>query len=68
LAVHPDFRRHGIGSRLVTECERRLRQRGMEMFAALIDVPNRESFALFRSLGYDVGKLWYARKKTRQGV
>src|SRR3990172_2308719 len=68
LAVHPDFRRHGIGSRLVTECERRLRQRGMEMFAALTDAQNRESIALFRSLGYDVGKLWDARKKTRQGV
>jgi len=38
------------------------------MFAALIDLPNRQSAALFRSLGYDVGKLWYARKKRRPGV
>ena len=68
LAVDAAYRRQGIASRLVTECERRLRRQGMEMFAALIDLPNRESAALFRSLGYDVGKLWYARKKRRPGV
>ncbi len=37
LAVDPDYRRHGIASRLVCECERRLRRQGMEMFAALIE-------------------------------
>ena len=68
LAVDPAFRRQGIASRLVRDCERGLRRQGMEMFAALIDLPNRESAALFRSLGYDVGKLWYARKKRRPGV
>jgi len=68
LAVDPAYRRRGIASRLVTECERRLRRQGMEMFGALIDLPNRGSVGLFRSLGYDVGKLWYARKKQRPGV
>jgi len=68
LAVDPAYRRQGIASRLIRECERGLRRQGMEMFAALIDLPNRESAALFRRLGYDVGKLWYARKKRRPGV
>jgi len=68
LAVDPQYRRQGIASRLVTECERRLRCQGMEMFAALIDLPNRGSVALFRSHGYDVGRLWYARKERRPGV
>ena len=68
LAVDPAYRRRGIATRLVKECERHLRRQGMEMFAALIDLPNRQSAALFRSLGYDVGKLWYARKKRRPGV
>ncbi len=68
LAVHPDYRRQGIASRLVRECERRLRRQGMDMFAALIDTDNRASVALFRSLGYDVTKLHYARKKRHPGV
>lgn len=65
LAVHPEHRREGIATRLVGECERRLRRQGMAMFAALIDVDNRGSVALFRALGYEVGKIWYARKKRR---
>ena len=68
LAVHPGFRRQGIASRLVRECERRLRRQGMDMFAALIDADNRASASLFRSMGYDVTKLYYARKKRRPGV
>jgi len=68
LAVDPQYRRQGIASRLVKECERRLRRQGMEIFAALVDLPNRGAVALFRSHGYDVGKLWYARKKRRTGV
>ena len=68
LAVHPEFRRQGIASRLVRECERRLRRQGMDMFAALIDADNRASASLFRSMGYDVTKLYYARKKRRPGV
>ena len=68
LAVDPEYRRQGVASRLVTECERRLRRQGMEMFAALIDEGNRPSVALFRSLGYDVAKLHYARKKRHPEV
>lgn len=68
LAVDPQYRRQGIASRLVRECERRLRLQGMEMFAALIDEGNRPSVALFRSLGYDVGKLHYARKKRNPEI
>jgi len=68
LAVNPDYRRQGVASRLVTEAERGLRRQGMDMFSALIDADNRASAALFRSLGYDVTKLYYARKKRRKGI
>ncbi len=68
LAVDPEYRCQGAASRLVRECERRLRRQGMEIFAALIEEDNRASVALFRSLGYDVAKLHYARKKQRPGV
>lgn len=68
LAVDPESRRRGIATRLVRECERRLRRQGMDMFAALIDANNRASAALFRSLGYDVAKLYYARRRRRPHV
>lgn len=68
LAVDAAYRRRGIATRLVRECERGLRDQGLEMFAALIDFRNLKSAALFDSLGYKVGKLWYARKKRRTGV
>ena len=68
LAVHPEYRRQGIATRLVRECERGLRRQGMDMFAALIDTDNPRSVALFRTLGYEVWRLWYARKKRHRGV
>ncbi len=68
LAVDPGYRRQGIASRLVREAERRLRHQGMDMFSAVIDADNRASAALFRSVGYEVTKLYYARKKRRPGV
>lgn len=68
LAVDPKYRRRGIASRLVREVERRFRSQGMEMFVALVDDGNRPSRALFRSLGYDLWDITYARKKRRPGV
>ena len=68
LAVHPEYRRRAIGARLVRECERVLRKRGLEMFAALIEPDNVGSAAFFRSLGYDILPILYARKKRRESV
>ncbi|TLZ49580.1 MAG: GNAT family N-acetyltransferase [Methanobacteriota archaeon] len=68
LAVDPGYRRRGVARRLVAECEGRLRRQGMEIFGALIESDNRASASLFRSLGYDVSKLYYARKKRRPSV
>ena len=64
----PDYRRQGLASRLVRECERRLGHKGMEVFAALIEADNRGAVPLFRSLRYEVRKLYYARKKRRLDV
>jgi len=68
LAVHPEYRRRGIATSLVREVERRFRRQGMEMFVAVIDEGNRTSRALFRSLGYDLWNITYARKKRHPGV
>ena len=68
LAVHPDYRRRSIARRLVRACERVLRQQGLRMFAALIEPENRASEAFFRSLGYEILPILYARKKLRESV
>ncbi|HEX9286140.1 MAG TPA: GNAT family N-acetyltransferase [Thermoanaerobaculia bacterium] len=68
LAVHPAFRRRGLARRLVRACERALRARRMEMFCALIEPDNAASKAVFRSLGYRVDRLAYARRKLRDDV
>ncbi len=68
LAVHPDYRRRSIAARLVRACERVLRNRGLKMFAALIEPENKASEAFFRSLGYEILPIRYARKKARESV
>jgi len=63
LAVHPAYRRRGLARRLVKTCERGLRSQGIRMFAALIEPANKRSAAVFRSLGYEVQPMLYARRK-----
>ena len=54
LAVAPEWRRRGIGSRLVTECLRSARRKGMS--SALLEVrpSNAEAIALYTKLGFQV--------------
>lgn len=68
LAVHPAYRRHGLAARLVRECERALRRQGTEMFAALIEVDNDPSKAVFEALGYEIMPMIYARRKVRREI
>ena len=68
LAVHPAYRRRGLARRLVRTCERALRARRIEMFCALIETDNDASEAVFRSLGYRIVQLSYARRKLRDDI
>src|SRR5712691_6355555 len=68
LAVDPRYRRRAIAARLVRRCELVLRKRGLEMFAALIEPENEASAAFFKSQGYDILPIIYARKKRRESV
>ena len=68
LAVDPEYRRQAIAARLVRRCEQVLRKKGLEMFAALIEPENEGSAAFFRSQGYDILPIIYARKKRRDSV
>ncbi len=63
LAVHPSYQRRGVARRLVRACEQALRSRRIEMFCAPIDTDNAASKAVFRSLGYWIVELSYARRK-----
>lgn len=68
LAVVPEYRRRGIAARLVRACERQLRKRGLEMFAALVEGDNGASQSLFSQLGYSTSDVRYYRRKLRDEV
>jgi ribosomal-protein-alanine acetyltransferase len=54
IAVSPEWRRQGVGSRLVDTCLQRARRRGVT--AALLEVrsSNTEAAAFYRSFGFQV--------------
>jgi ribosomal protein S18 acetylase RimI-like enzyme len=67
LAVDPDYRRQGLGTRLIRLAEEHFRSLGIEIWAALIEEWNEASLALFRSAGYDLAdNIVYASR--RQGA
>lgn len=68
LAVHPEYRRHGLAERLVHRCERLFRREGLEVFAALIDPDNPASLGFFQKLGYTATDIVYARRKLHPDV
>lgn len=68
LAIHPEYRRRRLGSRLVRACETALRAEGIEVFAALVEPGNGDSEAFFRSLGYDRLEMTYVRRKVRPDI
>ena len=65
LAVRPDHRRQGVATRLVRSAERALSNRGINVFAAHVDIGNAPSLRFFRRLGYAVYPVRYLRKKRR---
>ncbi|TFG31270.1 GNAT family N-acetyltransferase [Candidatus Thorarchaeota archaeon] len=68
LAVHPDFRNHGIGTKLIQESEKLLINHSPEIddFAIGVKTNNLEALSLYEKLGYGIrflelhlkGKKW----------
>jgi uncharacterized membrane protein len=56
LAVHPRFRRQGIGRRLVDRCLCGLRQAGIEKCVAIAFDSNRDGIAFWEQIGWMLRK------------
>jgi ribosomal protein S18 acetylase RimI-like enzyme len=69
LAVHPDYRRRGMGLQLIAACEQALHALGIGIVAALVEADNDPSAATFRAAGYvsDV-PVHYFRKLQQPGI
>ena len=52
LAVHEHLQSLGIGTRLVTALEKRVRRRGLQRARLSVEHDNRRALALYRRLGY----------------
>lgn len=69
LAVDPDYRRQGLATRLIRQCEDHFRSLGIDIWAALIEDWNEASLALFRHAGYDLADdVTYASRRVSSGV
>lgn len=69
LAVVPEHQGKGCGKALVNEMEKRLRARGLGIFAVLIEDGHDASMALFKSEGYEVHEnITYLRKRDNEDI
>ncbi len=70
VAVHPDYRRRGLGLRLIRECERILRdERGLHVLSVHVEHWNAASLALFEKAGYHRHpEVIYFSKRQRQDI
>jgi len=66
LAVHPDFRRSGLAKQLVSEVEKILIDKKIDIFACLIEENNDASMKLFEDIGYSkMRNIVYFAKKLK---
>ena len=69
LAVQPDYRRRGLGRRLINHAEEWLREQDIGIYACLIEGGNDTSLATFESCGYlDFDGIHYLTKRVKPDI
>jgi ribosomal protein S18 acetylase RimI-like enzyme len=69
LAVHPDFRRQRVASRLIEACEELFAEKGIGVYAALVHDHNAASLAAFEREGYRLNQdILYLTKRIEDGT
>ncbi len=69
LAVHPEYRNHGIAHLIVQKSEEYLHSIGIEIIACLIESYNHESLMAFQKMGYiEFKDMHYLTKKKNPEV
>jgi len=63
IAVHPDFRRRGIGRSLVTAMENRFQARKVNGIFVAVDEHNAAALPLYEAMGYDENQIFKSVRK-----
>lgn len=64
LAVHPDFRRHGVARSLVGEVERKLAEQGAKRITALVEKDHPWAMSFWEAVEYRVNERVVRRVRT----
>ena len=63
IAVHPDYRRRGVGKTLVEAMEQRFQQRKVSQIWVAGDEHNKAAMPLYEAMGYGANKILSAFQK-----
>ncbi len=66
VAVHPDFQRRGLGTRMVVELEKRFKELGCRRINVLVQANNIELQEFYSKLGSKPSRLTLMRKHIEQ--
>jgi ribosomal-protein-alanine N-acetyltransferase len=56
IDVHPDFRRLGLGTRLMNLAEANLREMGLKKYTLQVEVDNEAAIKLYQKLGFSISR------------
>ena len=59
IAIHPDWRRHGIGAQLIEEALAQFQERGANYIYGLTKLENEKIHALLEKFGFTKGNAFY---------